>query len=187
MPKKETAKDLKKTLLSKSNQSTYFPKKDLDAIYDYNEGYKTFLGIAKTERKAVSEAVRLAKENGFKVFDPSKKYKAGDKVYLVNRDKALVLAVIGTKAITDGVSFAVAHVDSPRLDLKPNPLYEKDGFAYFDTHYYGGIKKYKWTKNKKSFRGGRSSSGRPTGCCRTRRAAGFPKSTRPRSSAKAAR
>ena len=100
---------------------------------------------AKTEREAVIESVRLAEENGFVPFDASQPLKAGDRVYAVNRGKALILAVIGEKPIEAGVSIAAAHIDSPRLDLKPNPLYEDHELAYFDTHYYGGIKKYQWT------------------------------------------
>ncbi len=110
----------------------------------YCEGYKAFLGAAKTERKAVREAIRLAEEKGFVPFDRNAKYQPGDKVYYNNRGKSLVLAVIGKRPITDGISIAAAHIDSPRLDLKPNPLYEDHNLAYFDTHYYGGIKKYHW-------------------------------------------
>lgn len=110
----------------------------------YCNGYKAYLDAGKTERECVTEAVRQAEEAGFVPFDPNAKLKAGDKVYLNNRGKALILAVIGTRPLTDGVSIAAAHIDSPRLDLKPNPLYEDKQLAYFDTHYYGGIKKYQW-------------------------------------------
>ncbi|MBQ9861411.1 MAG: aminopeptidase [Clostridia bacterium] len=110
----------------------------------YCNDYKTFLDRAKTEREAVSEAIKLAKAQGFVPFDHTKPLKAGDKVYVDNRGKALLLAVIGTRPIEEGVSIAAAHVDSPRLDLKPNPLYEDHALAYLDTHYYGGIKKYQW-------------------------------------------
>ena len=112
---------------------------------EYCEGYKEFLYTCKTEREATAYAVKLAEENGFVPFDKTKKYKAGDKVYRVNRDKAIMLAVIGKKSLAEGVKIAVAHVDSPRLDLKPNPLYEDNELALFKTHYYGGIKKYQWT------------------------------------------
>ena len=110
----------------------------------YCEGYKQYLDVAKTEREAVDEAVAMAEAAGFVPFDAKAPLKAGDKVYLNNRGKALLLAVIGTRPITDGVTIAAAHIDSPRLDLKPNPLYEDSELAYFDTHYYGGIKKYQW-------------------------------------------
>lgn len=145
MAKKISTKDLKTQLLDVRTKSPYFSDKEMKAIQKYAEEYKTFLGVAKTEREAVKETLKIAKKNGFVEFDKTKEYKPGDKIYYVNRNKAIILATIGTRPITDGVSFAVAHIDSPRLDLKPNPLYEKDGFAYFDTHYYGGIKKYQWT------------------------------------------
>jgi len=117
---------------------------ELAAADAYCEGYKAFLNRAKTEREAVTEAIAMAEANGFVPFDREKPLKAGDKVYYNNRGKALLLAVIGTRPITDGATIAAAHIDSPRLDLKPNPLYEDSELAYFDTHYYGGIKKYQW-------------------------------------------
>ncbi len=118
---------------------------EIQAAEVYSEGYKHFLNQAKTEREAVNEAVRMAEERGFVPFDRNAPLKAGDRVYYNNRGKALILAVIGEKPIDEGVSIAAAHIDSPRMDLKPNPLYEDHEFAYLDTHYYGGIKKYQWT------------------------------------------
>ena len=111
----------------------------------YAEGYKDFLDRAKTEREAVETAIELAENNGFKEFDRNKKYNAGDKVYFNNRGKSLALAVIGSESVESGVNISAAHIDSPRLDLKPNPLYEELELALFKTHYYGGIKKYQWT------------------------------------------
>ena len=111
----------------------------------YAEGYKDFLDRAKTEREAVETAIELAKNNGFVEFDRNKKYKAGDKIFINNRGKSLALAVIGREAVESGVNISAAHIDSPRLDLKPNPLYEELELALFKTHYYGGIKKYQWT------------------------------------------
>ncbi len=111
----------------------------------YCEGYKAFLNEVKTEREAVTYAVREAEARGFVPYVPGMTLKAGDRVYENNRGKALILAVIGSAPIEEGVSIAAAHIDSPRLDLKPNPLYENQHLAYFDTHYYGGIKKYQWT------------------------------------------
>ena len=111
----------------------------------YCEGYKSFLDKAKTEREAVITAIKLAEENGFCEFDRTKKYNAGDKVYINNRGKALILTVIGSESVENGVNISAAHIDSPRLDLKPNPLYEEVELALFKTHYYGGIKKYQWT------------------------------------------
>ncbi|MBR5134764.1 MAG: aminopeptidase [Clostridia bacterium] len=112
---------------------------------DYCEGYKTFLNEVKIEREAVAFAVREATARGFVEYKPGMALKAGDRIYQNNRGKALMLAVIGSAPIGEGVSIAAAHIDSPRLDLKPNPLYENQHLCYFDTHYYGGIKKYQWT------------------------------------------
>ncbi len=109
------------------------------------EGYMNYLDCSKTEREAVDTALEMAKAGGFTEFDKSIRYPAGSKVYVNNRGKSLILAVIGHKDIKEGVSIAAAHVDAPRLDLKPNPLYEDSEMAYFKTHYYGGIKKYQWT------------------------------------------
>ncbi len=109
------------------------------------EPYKAFLDAAKTEREAVAYTVKAAEKAGFVPFDCKGKYKPGDKVYYVNRGKAVILAVFGKKKCVKGVRIAAAHIDSPRLDLKPNPLYEQNDMAFFKTHYYGGIKKYQWT------------------------------------------
>ena len=111
----------------------------------YCEGYKAFLDKAKTEREAVKAAVDMAKANGFTEFVIGRKYKAGDKVYINNRGKSAAFAVIGKEPVENGVNITAAHIDSPRLDLKPNPLYEELELALFKTHYYGGIKKYQWT------------------------------------------
>lgn len=107
--------------------------------------YREFLDAAKTERECVELSVRLAENAGFKPLEGVDKLKAGDKVYILNRGKNIMLAVIGTEDIENGVNLCGAHIDSPRLDLKPNPLYESGGMALLKTHYYGGIKKYQWT------------------------------------------
>lgn len=112
---------------------------------EFCEGYKEFLDNSPVEREAVSYSLKLAEENGFVEYERDKQYKAGDKVYLINRDKAIALAVIGKNKTKNGVRLSIAHIDSPRVDLKPNPLYEDNNLAYFKTHYYGGIKKYQWT------------------------------------------
>ena len=145
--KEKTAAELLKDKLSykPENGSKKLSIEEIAAADAYCEGYKAYLDKAKTEREAVTEAIAMAEKEGFVPFDPNAPLKAGDKVYLNNRGKALLLAVIGTRPITDGVTIAAAHIDSPRLDLKPNPLYEDSELAYFDTHYYGGIKKYQWT------------------------------------------
>ena len=126
---------------------------EIKNAYDFSEGYKTFLDKGKTEREVVDYTIELAEKYGFQEFDDNKAYKPGDRVYLNNRGKALALAVIGTESIEKGVNIVVAHIDSPRLDLKPNPLYESDELALFKTHYYGGIKKYQWTAMPLSLHG----------------------------------
>lgn len=115
------------------------------AIGAYGEEYKKFLNEGKIERECVTYAVGLAQEKGFRPLQPGQPLKAGDKVYSINRGKALMLAVIGTESLASGAVIGAAHIDSPRLDLKQNPLYEEKELAYFKTHYYGGIKKYQWT------------------------------------------
>ncbi|MDE7330390.1 MAG: aminopeptidase [Clostridia bacterium] len=120
--------------------------KELEKIYAFAEGYKSFLDSSKTERDAAITAKKLAESKGFKPFSFSEKLKAGDKRYFINRHKNVFLISVGTEDVAkDGVRIMVAHVDSPRLDLKPNPMYEDSGLCYFKTHYYGGIKKYQWT------------------------------------------
>ena len=110
----------------------------------YCEGYKAFLNAGKTERECVKAAVKMLKKAGYRPFDRNVSYEPGDKVYYVNRGKALIATTFGKKPLTEGVRINGAHIDSPRLDLKPNPLYEKDEIAFFKTHYYGGIRKYQW-------------------------------------------
>lgn len=111
---------------------------------DYCRGYMAFLNEARTEREAVKIAIEMAEDKGFVEYVDGMKLSPGDKVYCNNRSKALMLAVIGRKSLEEGYVIAGAHVDSPRIDLKQNPLYESDELAYFKTHYYGGIKKYQW-------------------------------------------
>lgn len=111
---------------------------------DYCRGYMAFLNKARTEREAVKIAIEMAEDKGFVEYVDGMKLSPGDKVYCNNRSKALMLAVIGSKSLEEGCVIAGAHVDSPRIDLKQNPLYESDELAYFKTHYYGGIKKYQW-------------------------------------------
>ena len=117
---------------------------DKDLVFKFSEGYKDFLTKCKTERESVDEAIRFAEDCGFKPLDSYKALKEGDKIYAVNKLRSVVLAVIGSEDITSGVNIVGAHIDAPRLDLKPNPLYEDGEMAYFKTHYYGGIKKYQW-------------------------------------------
>ena len=114
-------------------------------IFSFCEGYMDYLNKAKTEREFIAEAKKKAEENGFKDLNTIQSLQTGDKVYFINRNKSMYLAVIGKQPIENGLHIVGAHVDSPRLDLKPNPLYEDGELAYFNTHYYGGIKKYQWT------------------------------------------
>ena len=108
-------------------------------------GYKKFLDNSPVEREAVRYTVELAKKAGFAEYEQDKEYKAGDRLYYVNRDKAVALVVIGKNGVKNGARLAIAHIDSPRVDLKPNPLFEANNLAFFKTHYYGGLKKYQWT------------------------------------------
>ncbi len=114
-------------------------------IFDISEKYMEFLNQAKTEREFIKKARELADKNGYKDIMEFETLKPGDKIYFVNREKSMYLAIIGEESIENGMHIIGSHVDSPRLDLKPNPLYEDTGLAYFKTHYYGGIKKYQWT------------------------------------------
>lgn len=111
---------------------------------DLINGYKTFLDNGKTERECVTSALEMAQAKGFRDISTYDSLKPGDKVYVVCNEKSLALFVIGRKSLVDGIGFVTSHIDSPRLDLKMKPLFEKEGIVYLDTHYYGGIKKYQW-------------------------------------------
>lgn len=114
-------------------------------MFDLCSDYKKFLDNGKTERECVKISIERAEKAGFVPFDSKGKLECGDKVYMINRDKNILLAVIGSENIENGVNFVGAHIDSPRLDLKQNPLYQSNDMALLKTHYYGGIKKYQWT------------------------------------------
>ena len=116
-----------------------------EAMDAYCEDYKRFLNDSRTERECVRNAIELAKQQGFVEFVPGMELRPGDRIYCSNRGKALMLAVMGEKPMSEGMTLAAAHVDSPRLDLKQLPLYEDNELAFLKTHYYGGIKKYQWT------------------------------------------
>ena len=136
-------KELKKQLLS-TKKNGYDRPLDEAAMESYCNGYKAFLDAGKTERLCAAEVIRLAEGRGYRPYVRGMALKAGDRVYLSNRGKAVLLAHIGERSLAEGVQIAAAHIDSPRLDLKPNPLYEEAELAYFKTHYYGGIRKYQW-------------------------------------------
>lgn len=143
--KKNEASELKEQLFMKRrNTGLAMSDSEIAKADKFCEGYKSFLDTGKTEREACAEAIRLAEKAGFVPFDKTSQYKPGDRVYVCNRGKAVILAVIGKVPAANGVNLVAAHIDSPRIDLKQNPLYENEGIAYFKTHYYGGIKKYQW-------------------------------------------
>lgn len=133
-----------KLFLKHENGLKNITEKEWNEIIAYCEDYKKFLNASKTEREAVKNAIAAAKEKGFKEFSRNEKYNPGDKVYFNNRGKTVAFAIIGKEDIENGINITAAHIDSPRLDLKPNPLYEEIELALFKTHYYGGIRKYQW-------------------------------------------
>ena len=137
--------ELKKELLfAPKNGLTTLTAEQKAEMEDYCKRYRAFIDTCKTEREATSWAVEIAKANGFKEAMPGMDIKPGDKVYYNNRGKSILLAVIGSESLAEGANICAAHVDSPRMDVKPNPLYEDSELAYLKTHYYGGIKKYQW-------------------------------------------
>ena len=142
------------TLAQQKKEALFFQRRngydrltpeDREAMEDYCQGYKDFLDQGKTERECVDAAIALAQAAGFRPLERGAPLRPGDRVYRSNRGKALMLAVIGEEPLSQGAAIAAAHIDSPRLDLKQNPLYEEKELAYLKTHYYGGIKKYQWT------------------------------------------
>ncbi|MBQ7341303.1 MAG: aminopeptidase [Oscillospiraceae bacterium] len=137
--------ELRKSLLAdpKNGYATLTAQQRVE-METYCKGYAAFMDACKTEREATAWAVNEAEKYGFKAMKPGLSVKAGDKVYFNNRGKSIILAVIGEKSLAEGANICAAHVDSPRMDIKPNPLYEDSEIAYLKTHYYGGIKKYQW-------------------------------------------
>ena len=135
-----------------SEKLLYAPKNGYDrlsaeeekAMNAYCEDYKKFLDRGKTERLCVDYCIELAEARGFRAYEKGMKLTAGDKVYVNNRGKGIMLAVIGTEDLSHGANIGAAHTDAPRLDLKPRPLYEDAELTYFKTHHYGGIRKYQW-------------------------------------------
>jgi len=140
------SEELKKELfnIKKSGWNTVSAP-EMDAIQKFADEYMYFLNVGKTEREVAENTVDILNKNGFRNIEEVENLSAGDKVYYVNREKSIYIAVIGTEKMEKGLNIIGAHIDSPRIDLKPNPLYEDGGFALFKTHYYGGIKKYQWT------------------------------------------
>jgi len=140
-----TTEELRASLLAapKNGYASLTPEQRAE-MEAYCKRYSAFMDACKTEREATAWAVEAAEKHGFKEIVPGMKLQPGDKVYKNNRGKSIMLAVIGSASLNEGANICAAHVDSPRMDLKPNPLYEADEIAYFKTHYYGGIKKYQW-------------------------------------------
>ena len=141
----EELKALKKQLL-KDDRNGYdvLSAAELEKMEAYCTVYKAFLDAGKTERLSARAAIALAEKHGFVAYKRGMSLSAGDKVYTCNRGKGLMLAVIGRRSLAEGAQITAAHIDSPRLDLKPSPLYEDSELAYFKTHYYGGVRKYQW-------------------------------------------
>ena len=141
-----SGEELRKNLFNlKENGWEKSTAEQREKMFAFADEYMYFLNRAKTEREAVKISKEILDKNGFKPIEEYETLKTGDRVYYINRDKSMYIAVIGENKIEDGLNIIGAHIDSPRLDLKPNPLYEDTGFAFLKTHYYGGIKKYQWT------------------------------------------
>ena len=130
-------------MYKKNAWKKYLPN-NLDKVMGFAELYKDYLSYSKTERLAVEASVKLAEEAGYKNLSSVTSLKAGDKIYVVNKQKNIALFVIGEKPLEAGLRILGAHIDSPRIDIKQNPVYEKTDYCFLDTHYYGGIKKYQW-------------------------------------------
>lgn len=142
----EETKELKDKLFNKKENSWLKVDEEKNKlIMNFSDEFIYFLNKGKTERECASFAKKMLNENGFKCICEYERLNPGDKVYYINKNKSVYAAIIGSQKVEDGLNIVGAHIDSPRLDLKPNPLYEEGGFAYFKTHYYGGIKKYQWT------------------------------------------
>lgn len=146
MEKENVTNKLKDELFNKK-ESGWISTSDEEKvkIFDFAKDYMNFMNESKTEREAVKNVKNILDRNGFKDIMLLDNINMGDKVYYINRSKSVYAAVIGKEALENGLNLIGAHLDSPRLDLKPNPIYEDGGFTYFKTHYYGGIKKYQWT------------------------------------------
>ena len=149
-----TTEELRKQLmLEPKNGYAALTAQQKEEMDGYIKRYTAFMDACKTEREATAWTVEVAEKNGFQAMVPGMQLKPGDKVYRNNRDKSIMLAVIGSENLNEGVNICAAHVDSPRMDLKPNPMYEDSGFALLKTHYYGGIKKYQWTMTPMAIHG----------------------------------
>ena len=144
MSEKLSAKQYAEQLLYKPEYAADKQPDVKEKAAAFAEGYKNFLDHAKTEREAAATSEQMLLAAGYKPFEPKKTYAPGEKIYFIQEHKAVVAATIGQKPFEEGFRLVIAHIDSPRLDLRPNPLYESDHLSYFKTHYYGGIRKYQW-------------------------------------------
>ena len=153
MSEKLTAKQAAEQLLYKPEYAADKSADVKEKAAAFAEGYKAFLNAAKTEREAAAASEKLLLEAGYEKFEPKKTYAPGQKIYFVQEHKAVVAATIGRKSFEEGFRLVIAHIDSPRLDLRPNPLYEANHLSYFKTHYYGGIRKYQWVAIPLELRG----------------------------------
>ena len=143
--KKTAGQQLADELFAKNESAIKsYGKENKKEIEAYSRGYMDFMNRSKTEREFARNAADYLKDRGFSEFEPGKKYSAGDRVYWLNHNKSLVAAVVGTRPLEDGLLIAAAHIDSPRIDIRPHPLYESEAIALFKTHYYGGLKNYQW-------------------------------------------
>ena len=150
----ENAKELKKKLFKdRTNGLEKVSKEYLEKMFSFAQGYKDFITENKTERECTNNIEIILKENNFINIEMVEKLKPGDKVYYINRNKSIYASVIGENNLEEGFNIIASHIDSPRLDLKPNPLYESEELAMFKTHYYGGIKKYQWVNIPLSMHG----------------------------------
>ena len=143
--KKTAGQQLEEELFAKNESAiSSYGKENKNEIEAYSREYMDFMNRSKTEREFAHNAADYLRDRGFSEFEPGKKYSAGDRVYWLNHNKSLVAAVIGTRPLEDGMLIAAAHIDSPRIDIRPHPLYESENIALFKTHYYGGLKNYQW-------------------------------------------
>jgi len=146
MAEEKTREELLKEKLFYKKKNTFTSEEDgyKEASFKYSEGYKGFLDVSKTEREAVKKSIEMLEAEGFCEYTLGEKIQKGGRYYYNNRGKSLYAFQIGSENVENGIRICAAHIDSPRLDLKQHPLYENEGFAYFKTHYYGGIRKYQW-------------------------------------------
>ncbi|MCL2081379.1 MAG: aminopeptidase [Oscillospiraceae bacterium] len=153
MRKEDRGERCKRLFNTQKSAFDVLEESDGDAIENLSSSYKDFIDSSKTERECVENSRGMAEQWGFRPYQTGMAIKAGDKLYTEDNNKNIILAVIGKNSLADGLRIVASHCDSPRLDLKPNPLYEEDGQAFFKTHYYGGVKKYQWLAMPLELRG----------------------------------